>query len=532
MSFTSVSFIVFLAATIAVYFLTPGRYRWIALFVANYVFYFFAGGGYFVYLIVTTLITYGAGVWLGRMAARNKAAYELAKDGLDKDGKKNWKAKFTKRKRRVLVSAVLLILGILAVLKYSAFVGENVNGLLARFSIGLAMPVHSFLLPLGISFYTFQSIGYLVDVYREKIEPERNAAKLGLFISFFPQIVQGPIGRFQTLAVQLYRPNTFSYTRAKFGVQLMLWGALKKLVVADLAAVVVNAVFNNAGTFGGAYVALAALAYCVQLYGDFSGGIDIATGAAQILGINLEKNFERPYLAKTIPDFWRRWHITLGAWFRDYVFYPLSLSKFFMKVGKIGRKTLGNYVGKLLPVLIPQFIVFFLIGVWHGAQWKYIAFGLYNGTLIVLGILLEQPLQKLAAKLGFRTDCFSWRLFQVLRTLALVALGKIITRAENLGAAIFMLQSMLKNWDINILWNGGLLKLGLDAKDWTVLSYAVLVWLAVSLLQEKGIRMREAIARQNILFRWLVYLSALFALLLFGAYGLGYDATDFIYRGF
>ena len=357
MAFTSMQFVMFLVLAVAVYYLTPKRYRWVTLLVVNYVFYYFAGVKYFVYLFATTISTYIATTKLGNMAAENKAAYNAVKAELDRDAKKAWKADFTKKKRRVLVPTLVFNFGILAVLKYSGFVSENLNALFAKISAPVELPVFHFLLPLGISFYTFQTMGYLIDVYREKVAPEKNIGKLALFISFFPTIVQGPIGRFQHLSKQLFEGNDFSYERTKFGVQLMLWGAFKKLVIADRASVLVDNVFGFPDTFGGTYVAVAALVYCIQLYGDFSGGIDIATGAAQIFGVDLEKNFERPYLATSIPDFWRRWHITLGAWFRDYVFYPLSLSKFFTKVGKKGRQVLGNYIGKMLPVLIPQFII-------------------------------------------------------------------------------------------------------------------------------------------------------------------------------
>ncbi len=532
MAFTSMQFVMFLVLAVAVYYGTPKRYRWVTLLVVNYIFYYFAGIKYFLYLFATTISTYIATRKLGDMAEKNKAAYTAAKGELDKEERKAWKADFTKRKRRILVPTLLFNFGILAVLKYADFFSENINLLLEKLSVSVELPVFHFLLPLGISFYTFQTMGYLIDVYREKVKPEKNLGKLALFISFFPQIVQGPIGRFQSLSEQLFRPNVFSYERTKFGVQLMLWGAFKKLVIADRAAVLVDTVFGFPETFSGTYIAVAALVYCIQLYGDFSGGIDIATGAAQIFGIELEQNFARPYLATSVPDFWRRWHITLGAWFRDYVFYPLSLSKFFTKVGKKGRKVLGNYVGKLLPVLIPQFIIFFLIGIWHGAEWKYIAFGFYNGTLIVLGILFDQPLQKLVKKLKINTECFSWHLFRILRTLVLVAFGKIITRAAGVTISFHMIQSMFVNWNTDIFWTGGLLQLGLDKPDLWVLFFASCVLLIVSILQECGIKIRETLAKQNLYFRWAVYLGGVFALILFGVYGLNYNAADFIYRGF
>jgi len=353
-----------------------------------------------------------------------------------------------------------------------------------------------------------------------------------LFLSFFPTIVQGPISRYQALSEQLTRPNGFSYERAKHGIQLMLWGACKKLIIADRAAVLANTVFGDTATYSGTYLAFAVIMYCIQIYGDFSGGIDIATGAAQILGITLDKNFERPYFAKTLPDFWRRWHISLGAWFRDYVFYPLSLSKFFTALGKLGRKIFGNYIGKLLPVLIPQFIIFFLIGFWHGPHWKNIAFGLYNGVLIVLGILFDQPLQKLGKKLQINMESLSFRIFQTVRTFIIVAIGKYFVCAGNVGTAFAMMRSTILHWDPDFLWNQSMLTLGLDEKDLQLLGWAVLVWFLVSLLQEKGIRLRESLSKQNVWFRWLISLAAVFALILFGMYGLNYNPADFIYRGF
>ena len=532
MLLTSYEFLGFLAVLLVLYYLVPRGFQWKLLLAASYLFYFVAGPLFPLYILVTTATTYLVSCRIEGIGRRQSVYLKENKGSLSKEEKKAYKQKNKTAQWRWMLACLLFNLGILAVVKYGNFAISNINGLVQALGGRGEFGLLGIIVPMGISFYTFQSMGYLIDVYREKVEPERNLAKLALFISFFPQIVQGPIGRFNTLAEQLFRPNEFSYTRVKFGVQLMLWGAFKKMVIADRVAVMVDNIFGFPETLGGCYVAVAALGYCIQIYGDFSGGIDIAAGAAQIFGIALDKNFERPYLATSIPDFWRRWHITLGAWFRDYVFYPLSLSKFFQKLGKAGRRVFGNYIGKLLPVLIPQFIIFFLIGIWHGAEWKYIAFGVYNGTLIVLGILFEQPLKNLAKRLGIRMECFSWRVFQVLRTLVLVALGKIITRAPGVSASVYMIRSMVENWDTNIFWEGGMLKLGLDAKDLWILFLSCCALLTVSLLQESGVKIRETLAKQNLYFRWAVYLGAVFSLVLFGVYGLNYDASDFIYRGF
>ena len=418
MAFTSFRFIVFLVLAAAAYFLTPKRCRWVTLFVANYVFYFISGGRIFIYLLATTVTTYLATVKIGDMAAKNKIAFNEAKAELDKEGKKAWKAAFAKKKKRILIPTLLFNFGILAVLKYSGFVTENLNLLFAKIGIETELPVFRFLLPLGISFYTFQSMGYLIDVYREKQEPERNFCKLALFISFFPQIVQGPISRFGTLAEQLFRANEFSYTRIKFGVQLMLWGAFKKMVIADRAAVLVDNAFGFPETFGGTYVAAAALAYAIQIYGDFSGGIDIATGAAQIFGVTLDKNFERPYLATSIPDYWRRWHMTLGRFFTRYVYIPLG----------------GNRRGKM-RTLCNVMIVMLLSGLWHGAAWTFVLWGFLHGVGMIWDNLEHPHLPK------------KW--MRQAATFAYVCMTFVFFRAESIAQGVDVLKSI-----VSLKWNG------------------------------------------------------------------------------
>ncbi|HCO62078.1 MAG TPA: membrane-bound O-acyltransferase family protein [Clostridiales bacterium] len=532
MSFISGQFFLFFLAACTVYFLVPKKVQWMVLLAANYIFYLCAGPSYVGYILFTTLTTYLGGLLIDRIEGRYTAAFASRKGSLSAEEKKAWKRRHTRRKRWVLAAVLVANFGILVLMKYGSFFSESLNALLAAWGIGARLPSVQLLLPLGISFYTFQATGYLIDVYRKKVRPQGNLAKYALFVSFFPQVVQGPISRFDQLGHQLTQPHAFDLERVQLGAQLMLWGFFKKLLIADRVAIIANAIFAPEASYTGVYILVGAVAYTLQIYADFSGGMDIARGIAQILGIELTLNFQRPYFAKTVPEFWRRWHITLGAWFRDYVFYPLSLSKFFTSVGKKGRKWLGNDVGKLLPVVIPQFIVFFLIGVWHGASWKYVIFGFYHGILIVGGILLGPSLQRLAARCHIRTQCFSYRLFQVLRTFSIVVFGRLITRGGRFMDSVALIASLapLNNW--GILVNGDLLHLGLSAQEWGVLLLSVLVLFVVSFLQERGVAIRQTIARQNLWFRWAIYLGGLFAVLIFGVYGFGYNASDFIYRGF
>lgn len=273
------------------------------------------------------------------------------------------------------------------------------------------------------------------------------------------------------------------------------------------------------------------IGYTIQIYGDFSGGMDIARGVSQIFGIDLTLNFKRPYFATSIPEFWRRWHITLGAWCRDYIFYPISLSKFFGKLGKNSRKLLGDRIGKQVPVIFAQLITFFVIGVWHGAEFKYIAYGLYQAVFIIGGILFEPYIVRLTELLRINTKAFSWKLFQITRTFILIVIGRFFSRGASFGAAVWMMRHSL-DFNPGVLFNGGIFTLGLTQKDFILLGICLIFWIMISTIQECGYSVRELIARQNAVFRWIIYLVGIFAIVIFGIYGIGYDAKSFIYRGF
>ena len=258
------------------------------------------------------------------------------------------------------------------------------HSLLGAVGLDIAMPDFKLVLPLGISFYTFQTMGYVIDVYRGKFRAAKNPAKFALFASFFPQIVQGPIAFYSDLAYQLYAPHDFNYNRFKSGGILALWGLFKKLVIADRAVAMVKLVAGNYSDFKGTYILMAVCMYAIQLYADFSGGIDICRGFAEMLGITMAQNFRQPYFSRSLTEYWHRWHITLGEWLRTYLFYPISISKPFLKMGKQLKKHGLKHLGKVLPTSIASLITFIVIGVWHGAAWKYVAFGLFNGMAILI----------------------------------------------------------------------------------------------------------------------------------------------------
>lgn len=532
MAFVSIQFLLFLLAVCVIYFILPGKVRWTWLLISSYAFYLINDIRAVIFLILTTVIVFIAGLALGRLNATQEAYLLENKGTLSRAEKKTFKEQNTRKKRRVVLLTILASLGILIFLKYFNFFAENINVVLSGFSVKAKIPALNLLLPLGISFYTLQAIGYVIDIYRGKYSPDKNLAKFALFLSFFPQIVQGPIARYDQLAKQLYVPHKFEYERVTMGIQLILWGFMKKLMIADRIAPFVDEIFNNYTGYGGFITLLAAFGYGIQVYADFSGGMDIARGAAQILGIDLAINFERPYFARSISEFWRRWHITLGSWMKDYVFYPLALSKPFNKLGKNMRKLFGNYVGKVFPTFLSMFIVFLLVGVWHGSSWKYVAYGIWNGVFIAGSILLEPVYVKIAEKLKINTQCFSWAFFQCLRTIFLCSIGRFFSRAGSLIAALKMIKSTFTVFNPYALTSSSIFELGINQKNMIVLIGMCMILLIVGTMQERGIHIRETLAKQNLYFRWLIYLGALAALLVFGVYGNGVESTVFIYQQF
>ncbi|MBR1692754.1 MAG: MBOAT family protein [Lachnospiraceae bacterium] len=531
MTFVSFAFVVFVAVTAVVYFLVPAKYQWCVLLAASYLFFWFNSGWLLLFLFVATAVAYVTARAVYAVSANGRAYLKEHGQELPKQQRKDYKEKNRKKARRVLMAGIAADLGILLVLKYSGFFVSNAN-LMLRYA-GIQIPGMTFWLPLGISFYTLQAIAYMVDVYRGKYEPDKSFGRFMLFMSFFPQLVQGPIARHDRLAHQLYAAHRFDYRRLTFGVQLVVWGWMKKLILADRVAVAVNQIFDNYSKYTGMILFLGAALYGLQVYADFSGGMDMARGVAWIFGIELELNFVQPYFSKSIEEFWRRWHVTLGGWMRDYVFYPLSLSKAFAAVGRKSRRFLGSFVGKRLPSFLAMFLVYFLVGFWHGAEWKYIAYGVWNGVFITSGILLTEFYDKARQKCGIRSGSVCWRAFQILRTFCLVSLGRIFSRANGLMAALHMFGRMRYRWyDPTFLVDGSLEALGLDHYHWLLVLLFIGILLFADYLHEKGVNIREGIARQHIVFRWLLFYGAVISLLVFGMYGPVYDSVSFIYEKF
>ena len=501
MSLVSNLFILFVLSSVLIYYFTPAKYRWWVLLIGSYCYYLVSGVEYVFFILFSTVVTYTC----GRVIEQGDA---------DKGKAKKW-----------LILGLILNFGCLGIVKYTNFFIENINAICK-----LDLPGMRLLLPLGISFYTFQSSGYLLDVYWKRTIAEKNIFRYGLFVSFFPQILQGPIGRHSRLAEQLFIGHTFTWHRIQRGAERILWGFFKKMVIADWAALFVDAIFGNPEYYNGLAV-FGVLFYSVQLYADFSGGMDVVIGIASLFGITLDENFKRPYFAVSISDFWHRWHITLGTWMKDYVFYPLSLSKIMSRFGKFGKKVFGKKIGRKLPICFANLVVFFVVGVWHGPAWKYIVYGLFSGVIIAFSGLMGDQYRKWKNVLHIQADAKWYRGFMVLRTFLLVNISWFFDRADTVKEALFMMKQAVTSFQPEQL-----LTIPAGSGGVAFTPYALLIITAgcimlfiVSILQERGMKVREAIAKQNVVVYFLIYICLLLSI---GFFGSTAAVRGFIYAQF
>lgn len=523
MVFISWTFVIFLAVTVALYYLVPMRARWGVLLAASVVFYVSGGWRAILYLLFTTATTYLAGIILDFL---NQKRSDIPKS--DKSAQESLK----KRKKAVVAVTLGLNFGMLYCLKYLDFTVNAVASALNHFGADISPQIPELLLPLGVSFFIFQTSGYVIDCYRGKYHAQRNFAKYALFASFFPQMVQGPISRYDKLTATLYDGNKFDAENLRRGIQLMMWGYFKKMVIADRAAVIVNSFFADYDKFGGAVTAFSIFFYCINLYCDFSGGIDITIGAAEMLGVKMEANFARPIFATSLAEYWRRWHITLGGWMRDYVFYPISLSKPFGRLGKWSRNHLPAKLGKIFPTSCATFIVYLLIGIWHGANFRYIAYGFWNGAIITASLLLAGVYNKLKEKLHVNDKSLCWRLFGIARTSFIVFLGRYITRSPRLlvGLKLIVHTFVPSTFNASELLNGTLGNMGLTAMDFAIVGISVIVMLLCEFYEEKHGSVRDCLAKQNTFVQWLAIAIPMLVILLFGIFRGSYISSEFIYK--
>ena len=530
MSLTSFTFLLFFTAVLFLYYLVPGRFQWILLLAASYAFYLICGIGQVFFLLGTTFVTYGAAILMQKIRNRSKAELEAGKD-LTKEEKQLLKKQAKSSVFRIQVIAVIICLLVLAIVKYSRFAVKNINAVFDTFGLSAHIPGFKILVPLGISFYTFMAIGYIIDIGRGKYEAERNFGKLALFLSFFPSIVQGPISRYGETGKKLVEPHFLKYENLTDGAQLIMWGFFKKLVIADRLSPVVSRIFSlKYENYSGTMLFYGMICYAIQIYCDFSGGIDITRGAAQMLGIELPINFERPYFSRSVAEYWRRWHITLGAWMREYVFFPIMLSKPVSALAGRVKKRFGQQKAKYVPSVVTPFIVFILIGIWHGANWRYVAFGLYNAFIVAGSVALEPLFSKISGKLKIKTESFAWTVFRIIRTFLILGISKILVKSPSLKIAVRIVIRIFTSFNLHLIKELSRYDFSLDYKNHIVVILAVILLFTVSVLQESGVHIRRTVAGWNIVLRWLAFFAMLIVIMVFGVYGPAYDASSFIYQ--
>ncbi len=506
MSITSFGFLLMICAGVSLYYILPKSWQWVELLVLSLIFYCMSAAPYtFVYILIST-----AAAYISTRFARGKGAE-------------------TDRGRKLAaclgVGAVLINVGLWFVFKgkglWMPFFGE-----------AAVMP---YLAALGMGYYTLQVIGYILDCYWGSIEPQKNPLKLLLFVCFFPQMITGPISRYSQLEA-LYEKHPLSYENITFGAQRILWGFFKKLVLAERVGAVVNAIWEMQ-TQEAVFLWIALLLYPIQMYADFSGCMDIVIGAAECFGIKLPENFNNPFFARSIQEFWQRWHITLGTWAKDYVLYPLLKSERMVRLGSSAKKKFGKRYGKFISTALGMLVLWLVMGIWHGGVKYILGVSLWYWALLMLGDLCAPGLKKVTRLLKVHEDSFSWRLLQSIRTYLIYAVGAVFFRAETVGGALAFFKNMLVmtvngNLHLENLFNKSLLQLGLNISDWIVILISVLLLVTAAVLREKDGYARAWVARQILPFRWFVWLGFLVAVVICGKYGEQYNAVNFIYQIF
>ncbi|MBO5060132.1 MAG: MBOAT family protein [Clostridia bacterium] len=490
MLFNSLQFLIFFPIVTLVYFLIPHKIRYLWLLAASYYFYMCWNPEYALLMATSTFITYLSGIFIER-------------------GK-------TPLARKITVGvSFTLNLAILFYFKYFYFTMDNINAIRELLGMSVLTPRFDVILPVGISFYTFQALSYTMDVYRGELEPEKNPLKYALFVSFFPQLVAGPIERSKNLLTQVSERHYFDYNRVRRGLLMMLWGFFLKLVIADRAAILVNTVYDAAENYSGLMLVLATIAFAVQIYCDFASYSIIARGAARVMGFELMKNFEQPYFSASIAEFWRRWHISLSSWFKDYLYIPLG----------------GNRKGRLRKY-INLMTVFLVSGLWHGASWNYVIWGAVHGVYQIAGGVSGNLRRFVCAILNIDRNTTHYKWFQRIFTFVLVCFAWIFFRSESLTQALLIIKRIFTAFEPWSLYGGGITSMGLDGANLVVLVMSLAVLFFVSSGEHKGSSLGDRIETMHIFARWPIYLALIFSVLIFGIYGPGFAASQFIYFQF
>ncbi|MDR0929233.1 MAG: hypothetical protein LBM74_05905 [Oscillospiraceae bacterium] len=485
MSILSFEFLALIALALIAYYALPLKIRWVVLLAASAAYIAFSGWVSAAHLSAVALLMWAGGLALHALA-----------DGL-------W--------RKLLLALLLILdLGAMALLKFQPSVWELI-------------------IPLGLSYFTFQSAGYLIDVYRRKADAQKNPLKAWLFIGYFPQLAQGPISQWKELGGQLMAGHRLEPVQVVSGFQLMLWGYFKKLVIADRLAATTAALLAENAALPGWFVVGGVALYTIRLYMDFSGGMDVIRGISRMFGIELPENFRRPFFAQSVAEYWRRWHITLGAWFRSYLLYPLTTSRAALWLGKAAGKAFGKKTGRVLPSALATVLIFLLIGLWHGASVNAVVYGAYFGLLMAISMLLEPAWKILRREMGSQKSPWMAAL-RLVRTWLLILPVQYFAFTPSPAQSLALLGQSLAGWDFADF--SARMVAVMQPLEWIIAGAGLLLVLGIDLLLERKMDVGDWLAKARIWVRWPVLLLLLLCILIFGIYGSGYDAQAFLYTQF
>lgn len=516
MALISLKFFAFFLAVAIIYYILPGKLQWGWLLISSLFFYYKeASLQQFLIFLIYIGINWVATLFMQEDAPHRKAAFR---------------------------TAIILDVGLLSIFKYLDFFVEIIIAFIHIFKPEFTSARLDYIVylsgqhsPIRISYFALIIMGYLIDVYWGKVSAQKNPGKVLLFASYFPQMTSGPIVQYEMMQNELWGDkHRFDYNNFVMGLERVIWGLFKKMVIADRCKIMVDTIYNSYQLYAGFYIPFGAAMFAVQLYTDFSGLMDIVLGISQCFGINLPENFQTPFYSLNLSEFWRRWHITLGAFLRDYVLYPIERSKPWRKLRKFCKNKFGKgYEKKFnLPVYLALLVSWFLIGLWHGGGWEYIfGVGLYMWAVIVLGEILSPVFSWLIKILHINTECFSWKLFRRIRTFLLFIFGLSFFRAETLTDGFQMWKSAFSLCNPWIFFDHSFLKLGLSQSEWLILLFSILVLVVVSILQQTG-SVREKLHRQGFIFRLLFFVILFVLIINWGCYGADFVAEDFIYGRF
>ncbi|MCQ2519754.1 MAG: MBOAT family protein [Lachnospiraceae bacterium] len=498
MLFNSTQFLIFFPIVLLIYYLLPKKVKYIWLLLSSYFFYMCWNVKYSLLLLTSTVVTYLGGILIEKIKNTSLSDKKQAIS-----------------KKAVLIVSLLINLGILFFFKYFGFFTNILSVSLGKLKINFNAPTFDIILPVGISFYTFQALGYLIDVYREDIKSEKNILKYALFVSFFPQLVAGPIERSKNLLSQLFVERKFDIEKCIDGFLIMLWGYFLKIVLADRIAIFVDTAYSDYENWSGYYLVVATILFAVQIYCDFAGYSTIAIGSAKMLGIDLMENFRAPYFSSSVAEFWRNWHISLTSWFKDYLYIPLGGSR---------KGAFRKYFNKI--------VVFLVSGLWHGAAISYIIWGGLNGLYQVIGELMEPARAKVRKLAKINKESFGYKFVGGIFTFILVDFSWIFFRAPSTKFAIEVIKSIFTASNPWILFDQSLYHCGLDRKNFTVMLVGIIILAIADVCKIKGISVIEKIRKQDYWFKCIIIPIFIWAILMFGIWGPNYEAANFIYFQF